>query len=260
MVIGLIAAQPVLSKDSPDITSDELARGKRLFQNYCGRCHGMRGAGGLGPSLARVSLRHAPDQAGLMSVISNGIPGTEMPGTWAFSSADTKAVAAYVRSLGQVVQTPTMGDRFRGEAICNGKRACATCHIIRGIGGTRGPDLTDVGRRRGSDHLRRALVDPGAAHREESSEELSVWGYVRFLSVRAATLDGRGIEGVRVNEDAFTIQIRDAENRLYSLRKAELKEVRKEFGKSIMPSYGSILSDGELEDLLAYLAGLRGNE
>ena len=72
------------------------------------------------------------------------------------------------------------------------------------------------------------------------------------------TRDGRQITGIRVNEDTFTIQIRDDSDRLYSFRKEELREFHKNWGKSPMPSYRGVLSDSEIRDVIAYLVSLEG--
>jgi len=74
------------------------------------------------------------------------------------------------------------------------------------------------------------------------------------------TTDGGKIRGLRVNEDVFTIQLRDAANRFHSLRKTNLRELRREFGKTLMPSYQDSLAPRELDDLIAYLASLRRGE
>jgi hypothetical protein len=78
-----------------------------------------------------------------------------------------------------------------------------------------------------------------------------------FLQVRAVTQEGKLVTGARVNEDTFTIQIRDYSGRLYSFRKEELRELHKDWGKSPMPSYRGVLSDSEIRDLIAYLVLLR---
>jgi hypothetical protein len=75
--------------------------------------------------------------------------------------------------------------------------------------------------------------------------------------VKAKLRDGREISGRRLNEDSFTIQIRDSQNRLHSLRKRDLADLSKEFGRSEMPSYES-LPAAEVDDLIAYLSSLRG--
>jgi hypothetical protein len=61
-----------------------------------------------------------------------------------------------------------------------------------------------------------------------------------------------------MNEDSFSIQIRDLSGRFYSFRKADLKELKKLWGVTPMPSYESGLSATELDDLVAYLAAQRG--
>jgi mono/diheme cytochrome c family protein len=75
--------------------------------------------------------------------------------------------------------------------------------------------------------------------------------------VRAVKKDGTAVSGHRVNEDTFTIQLRDATGALHSLRKSELVTLEKQAGKSSMPAYGGVLTEGEIDDLVAYLAGLR---
>jgi putative heme-binding domain-containing protein len=79
-----------------------------------------------------------------------------------------------------------------------------------------------------------------------------------FLLVTVTTADGQRVRGLRVNEDSFSIQLRDVSQQFHSLRKAELKEIKKEFGVSPMPSYQDVFTATELDDLIAYLASLRG--
>jgi len=225
---------------------EALLRGRKLFDSHCARCHNMGGTGGEGPSLARPTLRYAADEEALVKVIQEGIEGTDMPGAWQISENEVRQIAAYVRSLGRVESTPLPGDRERGRDVFEGASGCGSCHIIEGQGGILGPDLSDVGLRRGADYLRESLVSPDATIPE------------RYLLVRAQTRAGEEVVGVRVNEDSFTIQLRDQAGRIHSLSKLELEDLEKAFGESLMPSYGSELRATELDDLIAYLASLRG--
>jgi len=52
--------------------------------------------------------------------------------------------------------------------------------------------------------------------------------------------------------------VRQADGRLRSLEKTTLRRLRKIPGQSPMPSYASVLTAGELDDLIAYLASQRG--
>ena len=258
-VLAALATRSAHPQESPEkFTADELAKGKRLFVTHCSRCHGILGGGGLGPGLTGGKLRYAPDFPALLNVISNGLPNSAMPGAWQLWGRDVKLVAGYVHSLGQVSTANVPGDPARGKTLFEVKGACTTCHIVRNQGGTLGPVLTDVGMRRGPDYLRKSLIDPNADMPEESGKDSVLPGFAQYLPVSVETRDGREIQGVRVNEDDFSIQLRDATNRIYSLPKNQLKALRKEIGKSIMPSYESVLTSVELDDLVAYLASLKG--
>ena len=70
--------------------------------------------------------------------------------------------------------------------------------------------------------------------------------------------DGRVIQGLRVNEDSFTIELRDVENRLHLIEKSDVVEMKREPQASVMPGYAKTLSAREIDDLVAFLAGLRG--
>lgn len=213
----------------------------------------MQGLGGVGPSLARPVLTQAPDLASLLAVIDDGIRGTGMPSTWMLPKKDRRAIAGFVRTLGVAAEAPVAGDPARGRELF-AKAACALCHTVDGQGGVKGPDLSEVGNRRGAARMRRMLTEPGA----EMSANAD--GYAEFLPVRLTTIDGRVVEGLRVNEDGFTIQLRDLENRIHSFRKSEVNEVAKGFVQSIMPVFGSMFSATELDDVIAYLTTLRGKK
>jgi cytochrome c oxidase cbb3-type subunit 3 len=251
-LVLLSAAAPAFYEDpDPARSGGGPARGQRLFEAQCARCHGLKGTGGTGPGLDRARLRRAADDQALFALIKEGIPGTEMPGTWQMDDREIRQVAGYVRSLGRAEAAPLPGDPAKGKALY-ARGDCSKCHAVKGQGGVLGPDLTEVGARRGAAHLRRVLLDPGSSKLVDSD------GYLAFLSVRVATRDGRVVQGMRVSEDSFSIQLRDAENRLHSFEKRELAETKREPSASVMPSYAQTLSPSEIDALVAYLSGLRG--
>ena len=75
--------------------------------------------------------------------------------------------------------------------------------------------------------------------------------------VRAVTRDGTVINGRRLNEDTYSVQLIDDHEQLISLMKADLREF-KILTTSPMPSYKDTFSSDELADLLAYLLSLKG--
>ena len=72
------------------------------------------------------------------------------------------------------------------------------------------------------------------------------------------TQTGKEIRGIRLDEDAFWIHLRDQTGALHVLQKSDLSLVEREPKATFMPSYASRLSATELDDLVAYLASLRG--
>jgi putative heme-binding domain-containing protein len=234
--VALLAAYGIASAQSA----------KTIFDAHCARCHGVGGTGGEGPSLAVPVLRYAADDEALASVIENGIDATDMPGNWMLGANEIEQLVHYVRSLSHVDAEPLPGDVERGRALYEGRGTCSVCHMVAGDGGTIGPDLSTIGMTRGAEYLRESLVSPGDTVAD------------RYVVVRAVTSDGREIDGMRVNEDSFTVQVRDVAGKYHSLDKRSLQAFEKQFGKSLMQSYASELSATELDDLVAYLASLRG--
>ena len=222
----------------------DLAEGKRLYNAQCALCHGIDGGGGYGPSLLRGSFSRASDDAGLFTLVRVGIPGL-MPG---FGDANgprrSWQLAAFVRSLTRDGGAPVVGNVAGGQAAYQ-KRGCANCHVLSGEGRAFGPELTAIGLQRGPAHLRQALVEPAASVPD---------GHV---VVTARPKSGVAVRGVRLSEDAFWVHVRDVKGQLHTFRVADLAELTREAGASLMPAYAS-LPPGELDDLVAYLSSLRG--
>jgi cytochrome c oxidase cbb3-type subunit 3 len=231
--------------------------GESLFATNCAPCHGPKGDGGKGSNLAVRRLPRAPDDAALAAIIATGIPGTQMPGT-RMTAAESAQLVAFVRSLGRTAQAQVPGDRTRGEQLFWTKGNCGECHTIGPRGGRFGPDLTTIGEKRSPSNLRTSILDPEAEVPENfASYRKVIYAPDNFLQIRATTADGKTITGVRVNEDTFTIQLRDASGKIYSFRKSDLRDLQKDWGKSPMPSFRSVFTDPELQDLIAYLSSLQ---
>ena len=221
------------------------AVGQRIFDAQCAWCHGNGGDGGTGPNL-HGRLRHATTLNSIVDIIINGIPGTDMPSfRLGLTERSTQQTAAYVLSLSRSSARPGSGNAERGEAVYQSS-SCGSCHVVDGRGGILGPELTSIGGRRGAVYLRESIVKPAASHPP---------GY---LVVRAVPTSGAEIRGIRVNEDVFWIHIRDAGGTVHTLQKSDLARVDREFEATLMPSYESRLSSAQLDDLVAYLATLRG--
>jgi putative heme-binding domain-containing protein len=155
-------------------------------------------------------------------------------------------MVAFVKRIGSAgLDDKARGDAAAGKAVYEGKGKCAVCHTIGRDGGSLGPALTDIGRRRGLQYLEEALVKP------EAEVPIS------YRAIRVTSKSGQTIVGIRLNEDDLSVQLRDTSDNLRSILKQNIREIRRD-QPSLMPAYGSILSKKELVDLVAYLSSLRG--
>ena len=115
--------------------------------------------------------------------------------------------------------------------------------------------LTDVGLRRNVEYLRRALTNPDADYPMKQSR---LNGNINaFLTVRVVSEEGE-FEGMRVNEDEFSIQLRDLSGNLHGFDKQKLLNYQRAFGHSLMPGYETVFSNTEVNDLVSYLMSLKG--
>ena len=246
-------AAPGLAQSPFDqLTEGDLVDGERLFRVHCARCHGIDGAGGEGSNLARSKLKYATDDESLIDVIDTGIAGTGMPAIWTLDDAQKVRVAGYVRTLGRLDAEEMPGDPVRGADIYQASGGCPACHIIAGHGIGIGPELTEIGDQRGLAYLRSSLTEPADAQSQTS-------GYQDYLTVRVRSRSDR-VEGLRINEDAFSIQVRDVSGTVHSFRKQDLVEFEKIFAHSLMPEYGAALPSQDLDDLISYLMSLRSEQ
>ena len=256
-VVLLVAGTPFMASaqaGGPAAGDDTMERGEQIYIAQCSRCHGIEGAGGQGPMLARANLPKGRSVEAISAIVNDGLPDGGMPGTWSLSQNEVRLVAEYVLTLGEIPVEDLPGDPGRGEQIFFGKGRCTNCHIVGGQGEGFGPELTDVGARRNADNLRRSIVDPD----EELPLGTGVMGdpaFVSHLTVLASDEAGDEVLGVRLNEDSFTIQLLDRRGRLHSFRKTQ-SVIEKQYGRSLMTERE--LSEEEIEDLVAYLANLRG--
>jgi cytochrome c oxidase cbb3-type subunit III len=236
------AAGQGLPESNPYTSATDLDVGRRLYVGRCGHCHGQNGEGGRGAVLNAGRFRHASSDRELFLIIRNGIPNTEMPGSFNVPDLEVWRMVGHVRQLSrQGASEPSAGDATAGASVYE-KSGCAACHTIDGKGGFLGPDLTGIGAKRAVRYLRESLVNPNADIPLE----------YRTVSVtdRARTT----ITGIVLNEDEYSVHLRDVRGNLRSFMKSDLAEIALP-RQSLMPPFSRSAAD--LENLIAYLAALR---
>jgi cytochrome c oxidase cbb3-type subunit III len=180
-----------------------------------------------------------------------------MPGN-AFEDSEVWSLIAFLRSLNPSHTVP-VGDAKNGEKLFFGKQGCSQCHMVAGHGGLLGPDLTRIGAARSVQYLTDSIRDPDKDLSVMPADPNNHYAVpVEWGSVTAVTKQGQRITGAPRNEDAFTLQLLGEDDRLYLLLKNDLASLQHE-RRSLMPAYSEQkLSAPELQDLLSYLASLRG--
>jgi putative heme-binding domain-containing protein len=241
-----IAGRPGLAQTQDhQYSATEIQAGSRLYATQCQQCHGQMGDQISGINLRRGQFRRASSDDDIRRIVTTGITESGMP-PFKFQPAELDSIIAFIRAGFDPGGTAVkIGNAERGRAVYEGKGQCATCHRVNGAGSRIAPDLSDIGAARQPAALHRSLIEPTKG----------MWPINR--PVRIVTRDGRTIRGRRLNEDTFSVQVIDENERLVSIEKSEIKEFEKA-AASTMPSVAGKLSGDEIADLVAYLLSLKG--
>jgi cytochrome c oxidase cbb3-type subunit 3 len=235
-----------------------IQEGASLFRANCSPCHGLNAhGGGRGPDLVAGHWVHGSTDEDLFRTVTRGVPGTEMPAN-AFDDSEVWAILAYVRSLAPAKTEAVSGDPAKGKKIFWETAGCSTCHMVQGRGGVLGPDLSRVGEARSADYLIDSIRQPSKELSTGMLDPNNHYGLpLVYDTVTVVASDGQKIVGVAKNEDTLSLQLIDTNQHLQSFLKKNLREVTHE-RKSLMPGYSEgMLKPAELQDLVAYLEGLR---
>ncbi len=243
---GALLAQNAAPQGHPEqYPRADIEYGARLFTEQCTACHGENGDGVAGVNLRSGTFKNAVTDPQLRTVITTGFPNAGMP-AFDFDQAELTGLVAYLRNMNTFDRGSAIGgDPSRGRSVVDGKGACLSCHRVNNAGSRKAPDLSDIGALRSAGQLERSLRDP-------TSQMMPI-----NRPVHIVTKGGRVIDGRRLNEDTFTVQLADGEGRLISIGKADLREYRIST-VSPMPSYEQELTSQELADVVSYLLSLKG--
>jgi putative heme-binding domain-containing protein len=224
-------------------SAEQIQAGYRLYTGQCQLCHGANGDGIAGINLARQQFHTVVSDDDIRKMVTTGNPQGMPP--FIFKPEELDELVAFVRSgMDQSGVSFRLGDAANGKAIY-ATAGCATCHRVGGDGALVAPDLSDIGFIRRPGQIFTSLTNPSKATMPINR------------AVTIVTKDGRTIHGRRFNEDTFLVQLIDAQEKIRSINKADIRSY--EIGKtSDMPSFMAQLNNDALADLLAYLVSLKG--
>lgn len=167
--------------------------GAVIFEETCSPCHGINGQGTpLGPALnTKEFFENRLEEIGYLGTmqayldltISGGRPvksdqvwPRNMP-TWSVDyggplrNDQIKYVVDYIMnweagavSAAEVQVSAPVGDtpEARGQSLFEGAAGCTACHMVAGVGGQVGPNLTEVYSRGGEEYVRESILMPNA--------------------------------------------------------------------------------------------------
>jgi cbb3-type cytochrome c oxidase subunit III len=163
VLIGFILAilmsfQIYIFREPTRIAADEdhdksmsVSEGKATFNSFCTVCHGEQGEGLTGPALNDKQFLAETIDPRIFSLISSGIPGTQMP-AWnqshggPFTDQQVSQLVAFIRNW-----EPTAPDRHAEALRGNPSKGlviftstCVVCHGAGGRGTDRAPALNDA--------------------------------------------------------------------------------------------------------------------
>lgn len=260
-IAALLAFSSQTKAQGLDKDPAAIREGASLFRANCSPCHGFNArGGGRGPDLTTGRWAHGSSDRAIFQTITQGVPGTEMPAN-SFEDSEVWALVAYLRSVSVSAQDKVPGNVVAGQELFFGKAGCAQCHMVRGRGGPLGPELTLVGEARPVEYLIESIREPDKDLSTAPVDPNNHYGIpLEYDTAIVVTKDGKRIEGVAKNEDAFSLQLLGQDRQLHLFLKKDLSEVRHD-RRSLMPAYSEkMLSGPELRDVVAYLTSLRGEQ
>jgi mono/diheme cytochrome c family protein len=139
-----------LVKLAGSVPLGDVEEGEALFSQYCGRCHGDAGQGGVAPAILNPDFLKVAGDSFLLGNISSGRNHTGMLGWRSEQTNDGKLaptelgdLLAYFRSNPQEGEPEIIHQQSLGDARSGGRvyvANCAECHGSGGQGGL-GPAL-----------------------------------------------------------------------------------------------------------------------
>lgn len=139
------------------------------------------------------------------------------------------------------------GDAGKGKQVMakNKDLRCLDCHMIRGVGGAVGPDLSVIGKKASRDNLFESILLPNKAVADQ------------FINWNIETRAGLAVTGLIVEETPEHIILRDALAKDTRILKKDI-ESRAKNANSIMPSDLLVyMTEDELVDIVDYLFTLK---
>ena len=220
----------------------------------CAGCHGPSAGGSdRGPALADSRKLRKLSENDILGIIRDGTQGGMPP--FKLPAGRLRRLAQWVHALNaSAYDLAPPVDTAAGERFFFGQGRCASCHMIAGRGGTKGPDLSGIGRQLTRSVLEQALDDPASRAGNRSSSSCPGWAWCpenpwEVVSVRLR--DGSRLRGFARGRGKHDLQLQTFDGRFHFLLDDEYDEIIAE-ETPLMPPLDA--SPEQRRDLLSYLS------
>jgi cytochrome c oxidase cbb3-type subunit 3 len=242
------AKSPAQEKAAKDTAAIE--RGRTLFEQSCGFCHGPDATGARGPDLVRSPLV-AHDVKGdlLGDVIRRGRPDKGMPPLATMTDEQVADIAAFLHaratealeSAGVPKSYPVekllTGNADAGRQYFNGAGGCKNCHSPTG-------DLAGIAAKYQPIELEARMLYPGRRKN------------VPHTAAVVTLLSGEQIKGQLVHADDFVVSLRDGSGWYRSFARDRVK-VELQDPLDAHRELLDKLTQADVHNLFAYLQSLK---
>ena len=227
-----------------------------VYKQMCAGCHGDNASGtDRGPGLLNARSLRRRSEAQIRTLIRNGTQGG-MP-AFPIADGDLDTLARVIRSWNaSVFEAKPTGDTAAGKRYFGAN--CEGCHMVHGVGGSNGPDLSEIAKELTLSELTQTLDDPNSRRGKRNSSSCPGWAFCPddpYAVVTVKKKDGASLRGFARARGAHDLQLQSLDGKFHLLQESEWASVVEE-KRSLMPALNATAS--ERRDLIAYLATLGG--
>ena len=240
---------------------ESFAAAKDDFEKNCAVCHGSGGGGGdRAPALADNPDLRRLDAAGIAAIIRRGISGG-MPSFASLPQEQVTRIAAWLKSMNDSALGNAPPQQIAaGEAFFFGEGGCSGCHMVKGRGGSNGPDLSGIGARSTIKEINAWLDNPTGQMGKKTLGVCPFWAFCpdfQWAIANVALKDGGTLRGFLRGQTEHEAQVQTLDGKLHLLDASQYNSVTRE-KQSIMPVLKATAD--QHRDLLAYFSSLAGVE
>jgi PQQ-dependent dehydrogenase (methanol/ethanol family) len=240
------------------ISIAEAALAEHDFNTTCASCHGENAGGGdRAPALVDNPHLRTLDTAGIEAIIRSG--QRAMPSFASLPQAERSRLAAWLHSKNiSGLQSAPPEQVAAGQAYFDGAGGCSGCHMVRGFGGSSGPDLSAIAARTTRAELERWLDAPTSMMGTKSLGICPGYAFcpdTQWALQNIVLKSGEKLQGFARRRTEHEVVLQTLDGKFRPLSTEDIASIVQQ-ASSYMPKFHGTAV--QRENLLAYLGTLGG--